>query len=203
MISKTVLTHRVGGMAAAVLWAWLSIGCAGTDHSLPASAETTGATWIAGVPFFPDNGDECGPATLAGLLSFWGTSVDQTDLTSEIYDPTLHGTLPIDLLQAAAGRGFTADLVHGTMSALQAEITAGRPVIAQLNLGTGWLPIGHYILVTGFDEDNARIIAHSGTRPDRPFSYRTFLRDWNSAGNWMLTVRPAQRSMGAADHHTN
>lgn len=203
MISRILRTCRVGGMAAAVLWAWLSVGCAGTDHYLPASAETTGATRIAAVPFFPDNGDECGPATLAGLLSFWGTSVSQADLTTEIYDPTLHGTLPIDLLQAAAGRGFTAQLVHGTMPALQAELTAGRPVIVQLNLGTGWLPIGHYILVTGFDEDAARIIAHSGTRPDRPFPYRTFLREWNGAGNWMLTVQPAQSSMRVPAHHRN
>lgn len=181
-------------MVAVILSAWLSSGCAGTGESSPIPWATTSTTWIAGVPFFPDDGDECGPATLAAILLYWGSSVSQADLAAEVYDRSLRGTLPFDLRQAAADRGFIAQLVRGTMPDLQVEITAGRPVIVQLNLGTGWLPIGHYVLVTGFDEDHARIIAHSGTRPNRVFPYAAFLRDWAGAGNWMLTVRPGRSS---------
>jgi ABC-type bacteriocin/lantibiotic exporter with double-glycine peptidase domain len=201
MSPKTVRKSVAGRTAAAILSAWVSAGCVGAGQYSPISSETTGVTWIAGVPFFPDDGDECGPATLAGLLSFWGMPVSRADLAAEVYDPTLRGTLPIDLWQAAAHRGLAARLVHGTMAELQAEITAGRPVIIQLNLGTGWLPIGHYVLVTGFDEGGARIIAHSGLMSNRLFPYAAFLRDWNGAGNWMLTVKPAQDSMQAAIRH--
>ncbi|HSE57555.1 MAG TPA: C39 family peptidase [Nitrospiraceae bacterium] len=198
MSAKTLRIGFVGRMAVVILSAWLCAGCAGVSQYSAIAPESDGATWIAGVPFFPDDGDECGPATMAGLLSFWGAPVSQVDLATEVYDRSLRGTLPIDLWRAAADRGFVAQLVRGTMSDLQAEISAGRPVIVQLNLGTGWLPIGHYVLVTGFDENSARIIAHSGTRPNRVFPYAAFLRNWAGAGNWMLTVRPGQSSMETA-----
>ena len=201
MSPKTSRIGFVGQMAVVILSAWLCAGCAGVSQYSAIESESEGATWIAGVPFFPDDGDECGPATMAGLLSFWGAPVSRADLAEEVYDRTLRGTLPIDLWRAAADRGLDAQLVHGTMPDLQAEIAAGRPVIVQLNLGTAWLPIGHYVLVTGFHEASARVIAHSGTRPNRPFPYAAFLREWAGAGHWMLTVKPAPSSMPAAMRH--
>ena len=53
------------------------------------------------VPFFPDDEDQCGPATLASMLTYWGIPSDPRMLKDEIYLRRLRGTLPIDLLLAA------------------------------------------------------------------------------------------------------
>ncbi|MGH7220236.1 MAG: hypothetical protein ACREI1_07895, partial [Nitrospiraceae bacterium] len=57
------------------------------------------------VPFFPDGTEQCGPATLASVLTYWGIPSEPAVLKVEIYRPQLRGTLPMDLLLAAQARG--------------------------------------------------------------------------------------------------
>ena len=44
------------------------------------------------VLFFPDGTDQCGPATLASVLMYWGIPSEPAVFKAEIYRPQLGGT---------------------------------------------------------------------------------------------------------------
>lgn len=148
------------------------------------------------VPFFPDNADQCGPATLASLLTYWGIPSNPRTLKEEIYLRRLRGTLPIDLLLAAQARGLQAEGAGGTLDRVKTELAADRPVVALLNLGWTFYPQGHYVVVTGYDEQRQGVYLHSGTARDVFVPYEAFLKNWEKSGRWMLQMRPAK-------HHDN
>ena len=141
------------------------------------------------VPFFPDKTDQCGPSTLASVLSFWGRGGDPTQLRREMYVAKLHGTLPMDLLITAQNHGLKADMVRGDLNTLRAELNAGRPVIAMLNLGFLILPVDHYVVVTGFDDERKGLFAHSGGTENEFMYYKQFLRQWEKTDDWTLLTR--------------
>lgn len=141
------------------------------------------------VPFFSDDTDQCGPSALASVLGFWGAAVGPESLKTAIYTPRLKGSLAIDLLLAARGRGMRAEMIEGGFERLKAELDAGRPVIAFVNRGFRSYPIGHFMVITGYDEGRQALLAHSGKKRAALFSYRKFSRDWEKTGRWALLVR--------------
>lgn len=167
--------------------------------NIQASAEPTGSITRRvhlNVPFFPDDADQCGPATLASMLTYWGIPSDPRTLKDEIYLRRLRGTLPIDLLLAAQARGLQAEGAGGTLDRMKTELAADRPVVALLNLGWTFYPRGHYVVVTGFDEQQQGVYLHSGMARDVFVPYPVFLNNWEKTGRWMLQIRPAT-------HHDN
>ncbi len=142
------------------------------------------------VPFFPDNTDQCGPATLASLLTYWGISSDPRTLKEEIYLRRIRGTLSIDLLLAAQSRGLQAEGMGGTLEQIKTELAADHPVVALLNLGWAIYPQGHYVVVTGYDEQRQGVYVHSGSAHDVFVPYALFLAKWEKTGRWMLRIRP-------------
>jgi peptidase C39-like protein len=144
------------------------------------------------VPFFPDDTDQCGPATLASLLTYWGIPSEPRTLKDEIYLRRLRGTLSLDLLLAAQSRGLQAVGSGGTLDQLKTELAADRPVIALLNLGWTLYPQGHYVVVTGYDEQRQGMYVHSGLARDVFVPYALFLVNWEKTGRWMLRIQPAK-----------
>lgn len=145
------------------------------------------------VPFFPDDTDQCGPATLASILTYWGVPSDPLSLREEIYLRRLRGTLAIDLLLATQARGLWAEGSSGTLEMLKAELDADHPVVALLNLGWVMFPQGHYVVVTGYDERRQGLYMHSGLARDVFVPYAGFLANWEKTGRWMLRVWPLER----------
>jgi ABC-type bacteriocin/lantibiotic exporter with double-glycine peptidase domain len=143
---------------------------------------------MLGVPFFPDKTDQCGPSALASVLAFWGRPADPLELKREIYVPKLGGTLPMDLLIAARSHGLAAEMSSGSLDGLKADLDAGRPVIAFVNLGWRFLPIGHFMVVTGYDEARRGVFAHSGLKKDAFVPYGRFLKQWDKTGRWALVA---------------
>jgi len=142
------------------------------------------------VPFFPDKTDQCGPSALASVLSFWGRAVEPAVLKKEIYLAHLKGSLPIDLMLAAKSRGFEARLYSGSIDDLKSELGKGHPLVAYINRGFNLLPIGHYVVVCGYDEGRQGLFVHSGLSKDRFISYRSFLRSWNKTQRLTLLILP-------------
>jgi len=140
------------------------------------------------VPFFPDNTDQCGPATLASVLTFWGVPADPAGVRDAVYTAKLKGSLPIDLLIAAQARGLTAETYQGNLGALLAELDAGRPLIAFLDLGFLVFKQGHYVVVTGYDTQREGLYVHSGTHRNLFVPYAEFLRKWDRTGRWTLRL---------------
>ncbi len=143
------------------------------------------------VPFFPDDSDQCGPSALAAVLAYWGRAVPPADLRREIYRSRLKGALTVDLLLAAQDRGFSAEMADGGLDGIRLELDSGRPVIAFVDAGITLLPVGHYIVITGYDDRRRRLFAHSGMNRDQGITYEKFKRQWKAAGQWALLIRPA------------
>ncbi len=142
------------------------------------------------VPFFPDRTDQCGPSALASVLAFWGHPVDSSALKKEVYTARLKGSLPVDLLLAAQNAGFKAHLYDGSLPDMRAELVAGHPLIAFLNRGTSLLPVGHYVVITGFDEKRQGVYLHSGSRQNDFVPYKRFSKDWNKTDRSTLLILP-------------
>jgi len=124
------------------------------------------------------------------MLTYWGIPSDPRTLKDEIYLRRLRGTLPIDLLLAAQARGLQAEGAGGTLDRMKTELAADRPVVALLNLGWTFYPRGHYVVVTGFDEQQKGVYLHSGMARDVFVPYTVFLNNWEKTGRWMLQIRP-------------
>lgn len=142
------------------------------------------------VPFFPDGTDQCGPSALASLLGYWGKPALPAELRAEIYRANLKGALTVDMLLAAKRRGLSAEMVDGSIAFAQAELDAGRPVLAFINVGLRVVPIGHYLVLTGYDEERRTFFAHSGKRRDLRISYAKLDGQWEKTNRWTLKIMP-------------
>jgi len=151
------------------------------------------------VPFFPDDTDQCGPATLASLLTYWGIPSELPALKAEMYSPRLRGTLPIDFLLAAQARGLQTEGSSGTLERLKAELDAHHPVVVLLNLGWVVFPQGHYVVITGYDERQQGVYMHSGLARNLFVPYARFFSYWGKTGRWMLRVQPMERHVTVSE----
>lgn len=150
------------------------------------------------VPFYPQERYQCGPASLAMLLTWSGREVSPDDLTPQVYSKELEGSLQPAIIAAARRQGRIAYPIAGHEELL-AEVAAGHPVLVLKNLGFGWFPRWHYAVVIGYDRDESRIYLHSGVRPERSLSARVFTNTWKRADYWGLLVLPPEQLPATAD----
>lgn len=170
----------------AVLVLLLSCGCA----SFPGARGPEGGSVRLEAPFFPDDSGQGGPSALASVLSFWGMPAPAAELRNEVLPASSNGLQTVDLLQAAQSRGLWAEAAEGGLLQVKKELDAGRPVIAFVNTGFRFAPMGRYLVLTGYDEERRIVFAHSGATRDRPMSYAKFDRQWRKTGRWALAIRP-------------
>lgn len=142
------------------------------------------------VPFFPQGKNQCGPASLASILKFYQIDTNPDEISKEIYLSSVKGTLNIDLLFYARSRGLVAEAYHGDMEDLKRQIAESRPLLLFLNLGLKIFPAGHYVVVTGFNDRDNIVYAHSGGERDKPIRYSDFMRAWEEGDFWTLLIRP-------------
>ncbi len=144
--------------------------------------------YVAGVPFFPQEPERCGPAALAMVMAFQGRPVPPDLIASEIYLPKLKGTLTVDLLIYPRTQGFESRIQQGGFPALLREIRQGNPVIVLLDVGLPLRSLRHYAVVVGYDTGTESLIAHSGRRANMVLPRDLFERQWRASGNWGLVV---------------
>jgi tetratricopeptide (TPR) repeat protein len=131
-------------------------------------------------------------------LAFSGVPVTPSDLVAEVYTPGRKGTLQNDLVAAARRRDRVAYAIHG-MEELEAELSAGHPVLVLQNLALGWLPKRHYAVVIGRSADGAFIL-HSGQQSSMLTGAPTFRRTWEREGAWgLLVLRPDDIAASASE----
>jgi ABC-type bacteriocin/lantibiotic exporter with double-glycine peptidase domain len=145
---------------------------------------------IEAVPFFPQNEYKCGPAAMASVLSFWDALTAIEDVSAQVYQEKLKGSLPIDLFLYAKELGFEADYYKGSMADLKRNIDAGVPLILFLNLGFKIYPIGHYVVVTGYDDARRVVIAHSDMTMNAEFGFDALRDAWEKNEFATLRIRP-------------
>jgi hypothetical protein len=108
-------------------------GCSALQRTqMPPRPENVPAGYeLVGVPFYPQTAYQCGPSTLAMALTYRGLSVTPEELKSQVYTPSLKGSLQMDMVGATRRHGKIAYEITGP-DAIFPEIAAGHPVIILL-----------------------------------------------------------------------
>jgi hypothetical protein len=145
------------------------------------------------VPYFADRRDQWGPASLAGILSFWGKRVTPDDVRKQVHFPKQPGSVQLDMKYAARSYGLEAEMRNGgSLPWLKAQLDAGRPVLVLLDIGAKWAPVRSFTVVTGYNQWLHGVYAHFGPKKDFFISYKQFDEDWKRAGRWFLSVGPKE-----------
>jgi tetratricopeptide (TPR) repeat protein len=141
--------------------------------------------------------NNCGPATLALNLRYYGWAGDQFDISALLKPDRGDKNVNIDELvfyvHNRAGWLEAQYRVGGTLEILQRFIAAGYPVIVEKGYviesdgpDAGWA--GHYLLLTGYDNDRRVFIAQdSFIGPDQEVSFELLQSGWE-AFNWVYMV---------------
>jgi hypothetical protein len=143
--------------------------------------------------------NNCGPATLAMALSFWGWDGDQRPIAAYTKpNPRDKNVMPyelVDFVQSQTDlRAVTR--VGGSLDRLKAFIAAGFPVMVEKGFEgpgfDGWM--GHYELLTGYDDARERFTAQdSYIGSDLPIPYAELESYWRAFNYTYLVPYPAER----------
>lgn len=142
---------------------------------------------LEGVPFYPQERYQCGPASLASVLNYWGVKVSPEEIASDIYSKTAKGTLDIDMLSYVAGKGLDADISAGGMEYIIRSIDEGYPLIVLVDYGFWVYQQGHFMVVVGYDSNG--IIVNSGSERLKHIPSGDFLKVWEKTNFWTLSVK--------------
>jgi ABC-type bacteriocin/lantibiotic exporter with double-glycine peptidase domain len=143
---------------------------------------------IERVPFFKQQRNQCGAASLASVLAYYDRPVLPHRISREIYSKALEGALLPDLENYAAGLGFQTESGQGTLDGLKQSVLNRKPVIVLIDNGVWLANRPHYIVVFGFNEEG--FITHDGNAPSVLIDYKKFKRKWEKLGNPYLLVNP-------------
>ena len=131
---------------------------------------------------------QCGPTTLSSVLSFYGVTLEEEEISEAIYSPTARGVLLTDLSRIAREQGFETQIRTGTLDDLSIAVTGRTPPIVLLDLGLGRYNIPHFTAVTGVADSGVFLL---GPEPEADFiTTPRFERQWKKAGNQYLVLLP-------------
>jgi len=148
---------------------------------------------IEGVPFFPQEKYQCGPAALATLLSASGLEVNPEELVGLVYIPEKKGSFQVELLAAARTHGRIPYVIDPQLQVLLAEVDADHPVLVMQNLGVSWYQAWHYAVVAGYDLDREELLLRSGKLRERVTSLGVFENTWRRSHYWgFIALRPGE-----------
>ncbi len=146
--------------------------------------------------------NNCGPATLALGLRYWGWQGDQFTISEAIRPKRQDKNVNIEELAAYVNgsvEGLQAEVrVGGDLTLLEALIAAGYPVIIEESFKlekSAWpgddLWAGHYILLTGYDKQSQYFIAQDSYHgPDRQLTYADVADAWEAFNHVYLVIFP-------------
>lgn len=167
----------------------LVAGCAGNVRVMMTELEQqTELIELADTPFYPQITDQCGPSALATILNVAGVDVTPASLKSSIYIPHRQGSLQLEMLAATRRYERIPYQLDPEITAVLAELRAGRPVLVLQNLGTDSMPIWHYAVVVGFLPGENRFILRSGDQKRYRIKASKFLRSWRRADYWAVVA---------------
>lgn len=140
------------------------------------------------VPFYAQEQYQCGPAALATMLRWSGIAATPEQLAPALMIPARQGSLQIELQAQTRVQGRVPFAIRGELSALQAELRAGHPVLVLQNLAFDWRPVWHYAVVIGIDPTARTVTLRSGRERRHVVGWETFERTWARAAHWGLVV---------------
>jgi hypothetical protein len=148
---------------------------------------------LEGVPFFPQEDFQCGPAALATALRWNGVDITPEQLVPQIYVPERQGSFQLELVSATRRHGLIPYTLEPELESVVAEVASGNPVIVLQNLGLSFAPTWHYAVVVGFDLEQENIVLRSGRERRHVINLRTFERTWERGEHWALVALPPDK----------
>jgi len=158
--------------------------CAGPSSNLSGQP----ARVIDGVPFFPQEEFQCGPASLAGVLQYYGLKVTPAEIAAEIFSRQARGTLDMDMVFYARKKGLKADRYTGNFEDLRRNIDSRRPLIVLVDQGFWVYQSHHFMVVVGYDEGN--MVVNSGQEERKFIPRDSFSKTWEKTKFWTLRITP-------------
>ena len=141
------------------------------------------------VPFFKQQKDGCGAASVAMVMHYWGEAPAAAEVYRSLYDVELHGIPLIDMKHYLENHGFHAYTLHGHWADVEEHLAKGRPVVVSLKRKDS-APL-HFAVVTGTEND--QVLLNDPTRKGTTRMKRAdFEKQWNRAETWMLLAVPQQ-----------
>ena len=149
--------------------------------------------------------NNCGPATLALALRYFGWNGDQHDIAKVIKPTDDDRNVNIDELvyytRTRAGWLSAEYRVGGNLDTLKKFIAAGYPVVIEESFRTDrqywpdddrWA--GHYLLVTAYDDNTQQFITQdSEIGPNQKISYLGLMDNWQSFNFVYMIVFPNEK----------
>ena len=158
-----------------------------TTRNLP---EPGTARIIEDVPFFLQEIYQCGPASLAGVLNYWGVKVSPEAIAAEIYSRSAKGTLNLDMVLYVQDKGLQVIQYRGNIKDLKKNIDLGYPVVVLVDYGFWVYQQNHFMVIIGYHENG--VIANSGRDRHKFIREEDFLKSWERTGFWTLVIKPGQ-----------
>ena len=145
--------------------------------------------------------NNCGPASLAMALSYWGWQGDQRDTRLalrpnfvEVDDKNVNPWEMVRFVEAT-GELKAAARVGGDLNLLKRLLAAGFPTLIEAGIQPhpgDWM--GHYLLISGYDDEKNRFITQDSLiGPDIPVQYSTVAEGWRSFNNAFVTLAPPEK----------
>lgn len=155
-----------------------------TAREIPESYHTRK---IENLPFYPQESYQCGPASLAGVLNYWGVKVTPDEVARNIFSASARGTLTIDMVLYAQQKGLSAEQYKGSLDNLKQNIDSGFPVVVLVDYGGVLYQLNHFMVIIGYNEYG--ILANSGKDHEKFMPEDDFLKAWEKTNYWTLLIR--------------
>ena len=176
---------------AVLFLSWLQVltGCtAGHGTGAPDSPSAIGSGKVEGVPCYPVLAYQCGPASLAGVLNFYGEGVTPDEIAEAIFRKHIRGTVTLDMVLYARNKGFSAKWYSGSVDDIRRSVDQGVPLIVMVDFGFANVINNHYMVVVGYGPKG--VIAHSAKMPEELTTWKHFLKRWDRTQRWTLRIEP-------------
>lgn len=146
------------------------------------------AVQVSGVPFFPQQDFQCGPASLAMALSWSGRPSTPEELVPLVFVPGREGSFVVELAAAARQKGRVLYPLSPDLGALLSALADGQPVLILQNNGFAARPLWHFAVVVGVDLSREKLWLHSGRTARLETTFSAFERTWARGGRWAAVV---------------
>ena len=178
-----------------------------TATAAPLPTPLPGQVQLSGVRHEYQQFNNCGPATLAMALSYWGWQGDQRDTRlylrpnfTSVDDKNVNPWEMVEFIGTQSGlTGISRPA--GDQEQLKLLLAAGFPVIVEIGIQQhprDWM--GHYVLLTGYDDERSRFITQDSlVGSDLPLDYAKFMQGWRAFNNTYVVAYPRERQAELSD----
>ncbi|NWF76675.1 MAG: C39 family peptidase [Nitrospirae bacterium] len=139
------------------------------------------------MPFFPQDAYKCGPASLAGVLNYYGVNESPDDITREIFSKGAKGTLTMDMFLYAENKGMYVKQYIGNIEDIRKNIDSNNPLIVLVDYGIYFYKKNHFMVIIGYNERG--VIVNSGRKKGQFIFYDDFLKIWEKTNFWTLLIK--------------